>query len=115
VAKRPGGKLREENCSAQSIIPMKLNSIRPKHWKSLRRKGKVDLPRKGSVTPPQRVRAEIIGGVKVVGVSGAGRLIDGPLRTALMLEESSAVVRVPIVAMEHGKAVSVKGGREVKA
>ena len=37
------------------------------------------------------------------------------MRTALVLKESSAVVRVPIVAMEHGKAVSVKGGREVNA
>jgi hypothetical protein len=57
------------------------------------------------MTPTKRVRAEIIGSVGVVGVSGAGRLIDGPLRTALVLEESSAVVRVPIVAKEHGKAV----------
>ena len=50
-------------------------------------------------------------------MEGAGQeeLIDGPLRTALVLKESSAVVRVPIVAMEHGKAVSVKGGREVNA
>ena len=94
---------------------MKLNSIRPEHWKSLRRKGEFGLLRKDLMTPPQRVKAEIIGGARVVGVSGAGRLIDGPLRTALVLKESSAVVRVPIVAMEHGKAVSVKGDREVKA
>ena len=37
------------------------------------------------------------------------------MRTALVLKESSAVVRIPKVAKEHGKAVSVKGGREVKA
>ncbi len=43
--------------------------------------------------------------MRVVGVSGAGRLIDGPLRTALVLDESGAVVRIPIVALEHGKAV----------
>jgi hypothetical protein len=81
---------------------MKLYSIRPSHWKSLRRKGEIGLLRKDLVTPTKCV-------------SGAGRLIDGLLRTALVQEESSAVVRVPIVAMEHGKAVSVKGGREVNA
>ena len=74
VAKRPGGKQREENCSAQSIIPMKLNSIRPSHWKSLRRKGEIDLLRKGSVTPPQRVKAEIIGSVEG-GWSERGRKV----------------------------------------
>ena len=78
-------------------------------------KAKSTLFGRGPVTPTGRVRAEIIGSARVVGVSGAGRLIDGPLRTALVREESSAVVRVPIVAREHGKAVSVKGGREVKA
>ena len=48
-------------------------------------------------------------------MSGAGKFINGPLRAALVLEGSSAAVRVSIVALEHGKAVRVKGDRKVKA
>jgi hypothetical protein len=62
VAKRPGGKQREGNCPAQSVMLMKLNSIRPLHWTSLRRKGEVDPLRRDTVIPTQRVRAEIIVG-----------------------------------------------------
>ena len=62
VAEKPGGKQREGNCPAQSIMLMKLNSIRPLHWTSLRRKGEVGPPRRDPVTPTKRVEEEIIGG-----------------------------------------------------
>ena len=62
MARRPGGKQREGNCPAQSIILMKLNSIGPSPWKSLRRKGEFGLLRKDLMTPTKRLKAEIIGG-----------------------------------------------------
>ena len=48
-------------------------------------------------------------------MSGAGKGINGPLRASPVLEGSGGAVRVPIVALEHGKAVSVKGDRKVNA
>ena len=53
----------------------------------------------------RHVQERTTGDAGVVGVSGAGKFINGPLRAALVLEGSSAAVRVSIVALEHGKAV----------
>ena len=115
VAVRPGGKLRDGNCSAQNFMSMRLNSIRPLHRISLRRKGEIGLLRKDPMTPIQRVKGEIIGGGKG-GWSERGRkAYQLTVENRAGAKESRAVVRVPIVAMEHGKAVSVKGGRKVKA
>ena len=114
VAARRGGKLREENCPAQKRIPMQLNSIRLLHQASPRRKGEAGSSGV-SVASPKHVEVRTTGDAGVVGVSGAGKLINGPLRAALVLVGSSVAVRVSIVALEHGKAVGVKGDRKVKA
>jgi hypothetical protein len=67
------------------------------------------------MTPTQRVKAEIIGGGKG-GWSERGRKAhQWTVENRAGAKESRAVVRAPIVAMEHGKAVSVEGGRKVKA
>jgi hypothetical protein len=115
VARRPGGKLRDGNCPAQNFMPMRLNSIRLLHWMSLRRNGEIGLLRKDLMTPTKRVNREIIGSGKG-GWSERGRKAHQlTVENRAGAKESCAVVRVPIVAMEHGKAVSVKGGRKVKA
>src|SRR5882672_2044248 len=103
VARR-GGKQREGNCPAQKCIPMQLNSIRLLHQASPRRKGEAGSPRV-SVASTRHVQERTTGDAGEVGVSGAGKFINGPLRAALVLEGSSAAVRVSIVALEHGKAV----------
>jgi hypothetical protein len=93
---------------------MRLNSIRPPRLANLRRKGEAEqVMRPGASS--QHVNERTAGAAGVVGVSGAGKPINGTLRALLVLDGSSRAVRVSIVAPEHGKAVRVKGDRKVKA
>ena len=114
AAARRGGELREGNCSAQRRISMHLNSIRLLLQASPRGKGEAGSEGVSS-SSSRHVRARFGDGAGVFGVSGAGKCINGPLRAAPVLAGSGAAVRVSIVAREHGKAVSVKGDRKVKA
>lgn len=114
VAARRGGELRDGNCPAQKSIPMQLNSIRPMHTASLRNKGEAE-PSRRSEASTKHIRRRTAECAGVVGVSGAGKHINKPMRAALVLDGSSAAVRVSIVALKHGKAVTAKGDRKVNA
>jgi len=114
AAARRGGELREGNCPAQKRIPMQLNSIRLLPQANPHSKGEAGSHGVSSAST-QHVRARTHHGAGVIGVSGAGKGINGPLNAAPVLVGSGADVRVSIVALEHGKAVPVKGDRKVNA
>ena len=92
---------------------MQLNSIRLLPQANPRERAKP--AERASLASTDHVRARTGDEAGVVGVSGAGKGLNGPVRATPVLEGSGGAVRVPIVALEHGKAVSVKGDRKVNA
>ena len=68
---------------------MQLNSIRPPRLASLRRKGEAERAARPGASS-QHVSERTAGAAGVVGVSGAGKPINGTLRARLVLDGSSA-------------------------
>ena len=102
VAARRGGELPEGKDPSQTVIPMKVNSIRPARRTSLRRKGEVGAC--GHLSSPQTPRYRGTGhGGRVVGVRRVRRHHGISKETRAGAVGSGAGVRAAIVA---GKRVT---------
>ena len=114
VAARRGGELPEGKDPSQTIMSMKVNSIRPARWTSLRRKGEVGAARRPSSPHIPRYRGTGRGG-RVVGVRRVRRHhgINKETRAGARRERCGSQSRHS--SCEAGNDRGAKGGRKVKA
>ena len=114
VAARRGGKLPEGHCPAQTIVPTKVNSIRPGRSTSLRRKGEVRVARRAvGLQLPRQGRTD--GNDGVVGVSRAGRFHRRSRETGPGARREPGRSQSLHRSCETGNDRGAKGGRKVKA
>ena len=114
VAARRGEELPEGKDPSQTVIPMKVNSIRPARRTSLRRKGEVGAP--GHPSSPDTPRYPGTGrGGRVVGVGRVGRHhgLSKETRAGARRERCGSQSRHS--SWEAGNDRGAKGGRKVKA
>lgn len=114
VAARRGGELPQGKGPSQTIMPMKVNSIRPARRTSLRRKGEVCAAGRTSSPQPPRYRGTGRGG-RVVGVRRVRRHhgISKETRAGAGRERRGSQSRHS--SCETGNDRGAKGGRKVKA
>lgn len=114
VAARRGGELPEGNDPSQTIISMKVNSIRPARRTSLRRKGEVCAIRHTASPDIPRYPGTGCGG-RVVGVGrvGSHHGISKETRAGARRERRGSQSRHS--SEEAGNDRGAKGGRKVKA
>ena len=114
VAARRGGELPKGKDPSQTIISMKVNSIRPARWTSLRRKGEVCAHGHTSSPEPPRYAGTGRGG-RVVGVGRVRRHhgLNKETRAGARGERRGSQSRHS--SWEAGNDRGAKGGRKVKA
>ena len=114
VAARRGGELPEGNDPSQTVMPMKVNSIRPARRTSLRRSCEVCAV--GRTSSPETPRYPGTGcGGRVVGVGRVGRHhgLNKETRAGARRERRGSQSRHS--SWEAGNDRGAKGGRKVKA
>ena len=114
VAARRGGELPQGKDPSQTIMSMKVNSIRPARRTSLLGKGEVSAVRRTSGPQPPRYRGTGRGG-RVVGVGRVRRHrgISKETRAGAGRERRGSQSRQS--SCETGNDRGAKGGRKVKA
>ena len=114
AAARRGGELPEGKDSSQTIITMKVNSIRPARWTSLRGKGQVGASGRPSSSQTPRYRGTGRSG-RVVGVGRVGSHHDTSKETRIGADRERCGSQSRHSSQEAGNDRGAKGGRKVKA